>query len=122
MNENSPNENDVINYDRYNRIQAELNKARELKRSIEMMKLQQQAGGMTAGNAQENNMSQSASQTQDKGKARTLNNGHSILGDNDNRYGFINILIMALLVGFAGGAIMTAVYIFTALGNVTVSL
>ncbi len=65
----------------------------------------------------------SAAKNMESGKTLTLSNGHSILGDN-NKFngGFINLLIMALLAGFASGAIATAIYIFTTLSKVTVSL
>ena len=65
----------------------------------------------------------SSSKNMETGKTLTLSNGHSILGDN-NKFngGFTNMLIMALLAGFASGAIATAVYIFMNLGKVTINL
>ena len=66
---------------------------------------------------------QSPGQSQSNGKKMSLNNGHSILGDDTKKSnGFVSTLILSLLVGFAGGALTTAIYIFTALGKVTVSL
>jgi len=75
--------------------------------------------GANFGQTETNNVSKST----ERGKTLSLNNGHSILGDN-NKFngGFINMIIMALLAGFASGAIITAIYIFTNLGKVAVSL
>lgn len=64
-------------------------------------------------------MSNSSSKNMERGKTLTLSNGHSILGDNN---GFMNMLIMTLLAGFASGVIAMAIYIFINLGKVTVSL
>ena len=62
-------------------------------------------------------------QSQSTGKKLSLNNGHSILGEEAKKSnGFVNTLILSLLIGFAGGALATAMYIFTTLGKVTVSL
>ena len=67
--------------------------------------------------------SMSSGQSQSTGKKLSLNNGHSILGEETKKSsGFVSTLILSLLVGFAGGALATAIYIFTALGKVTISL
>lgn len=68
-------------------------------------------------------MANNQSKNMERGKTLTLSNGHSILGDNNKfNSGFINMVIMALLAGFATGVVATAVYIFMSLGKVTVSL
>lgn len=114
-----------MNGSKLEQIQANLKKAREIKQSI--ITLQQQANlqamQQAPYDAQGGNYGQEdiRSQVKSEGKTLSLNNGHSILGDS-NKGGFINTLIMALLVGFAGGAITTAIYIFINLGKVTVSL
>ena len=81
------------------------------------------AGG-TASNVVDINtgMANSTSKSQERGKVLTLSNGHSIYDDKKVSNGFINMVIMALLAGFASGAIATAIYIFINLGKVTISL
>lgn len=114
-----------MNGSKLEQIQANLKKAREIRKSI--AELQEEARlhaiAQTSTESQGLGESNSNSQVKSGGKTLSLNNGHSILGDN-NKFngGFINTLIMALLVGFAGGAITTAVYIFMNLSKVTVSL
>lgn len=66
--------------------------------------------------------SNEAAKSAEPAKVLTLSNGHSILGDNKFNGGFTNILVMALLAGFASGAIATAIYIFSNLSKVAVSL
>lgn len=56
----------------------------------------------------------------ERGKVYSLNNGHSILG-NDNLYpnGFSDRLLISLLAGFGLAAVAATVYIFTNLSKVT---
>ena len=90
---------------------------------IEQSKQEQMIEEIPSNNVSANQNMASKSNTVEKGKTLTLSNGHSILGDN-NKFngGFTNMLIMALLAGFASGAIATAVYIFMNLGKVTINL
>lgn len=68
-------------------------------------------------------MANNSSKSMEAAKVLTLSNGHSILGDNNkSTSGFINMVIMALLAGFASGVVAMAIYIFMNLGKVTVSL
>jgi hypothetical protein len=57
----------------------------------------------------------------ERGKTLTLNNGHSILGD-DKQSGFVNIILMLLFVSFMSGAVLSAIYILFNLGKFTFSL
>lgn len=113
-----------MNGSRLEQIQESLRKAREIKQNIANLQEQERLQALEqASSNQSFGESNSHSQTRTEGKTLSLNNGHSILGDNSKfNGGFINTLIMALLVGFAGGAITTAVYIFMNLSKVTVSL
>lgn len=108
-----------------NQIRQELNALQQRRRELVEQSYQEQSTVETPSSSIENDsgMANSQSKSMERGKALTLSNGHSILGDN-NRFngGFINLLIITLLAGFASGAIATAIYIFINLGKVTISL
>lgn len=108
-----------------NQIRQELAQLRSRRQQLIEQNRQEQMMQEMPSNPVENDpgMANSQSKNMERGKTLTLSNGHSILGDN-NRFnsGFINMVIMALLAGFATGAVATAVYIFMSLGKVTVSL
>lgn len=117
-----------MNGSKLEQIQANLKKAREIKQTIANLQEQARLQAMQQTSYDNQSVSDGGygnadSQVKSSGKTLSLDNGHSILGDNSKfNGGFINTLIMALLVGFAGGAITTAVYIFMNLSKVTVSL
>ena len=76
---------------------------------------------MTTNNGSFQNMNQSKEASM--GKTLTLSNGHSILGnDRDYPNGFSDRLLISLLAGFGFGVITAAVYIFTNISKVTISL
>ena len=54
-----------------------------------------------------------------RGKVLTLNNGHSILGNDNNMGGFTDRLWISLFTGFGLGVITAAVYIFMNLSKFT---
>ena len=121
-NENNNIDNEIeASMSRTMQIQEELKRAKaERERLIE---LYNQAIKEQNNTPVEQQPMQSPGQSQSNGKKMSLNNGHSILGDDTKKSnGFVSTLILSLLVGFAGGALTTAAYIFTALGKVTVSL
>ncbi|MCI9110674.1 MAG: hypothetical protein HFH47_02535 [Bacilli bacterium] len=116
-----------MNESRLSQIRREISELRKRRQEIVDQSQMEQATAQMPSNDMENNdlnqgMSNSQSKSMERGKVLTLSNGHSILGDNRFNGGFINMIIMALLAGFATGAIATAVYIFMNLGKVTVSL
>lgn len=85
----------------------------------------------TAGKNQEYNTPNTQMPSgQDRGRAKVLSDGHSYkenpmyenYNEQTRQSGFISLLIMALLSGFATGAIATAMYIFINLGKVTFTL
>ena len=120
-NENNNIDNEIeASMSRTMQIQEELKKAKaERQRLIELYNqaIQEQNNTPTE---QQPTQSPGKSQSNDKTLVRK---NHSILGDDTNKSnGFVSTLILSLLVGFAGGALTTAAYIFTALGKVTVSL
>lgn len=72
-----------------------------------------------------NNITQTPSNSQNQGKALSLNNGHSILGDNQyptNMGGFTDRLLISLLAGFGLGVIAAATYICINLSKTTIYL
>ena len=141
MNENNMfNENDELKQmpdtdleqvqNKIDNYRAEINRLQILKRSIENTQMN---GGTQP------RVNQNSGRGQSQGKQLTLNTGHnpshssipnsstnlSSAPDIDNNHrnaAFVTNLLLALLVGFAGGAIATAIYIFMNLSHVTVSL
>ncbi len=103
------------------RQRAEIEKAQLQEAQLQEQTMNQVASETPYENAG-SGMSNSSSKNVERGKSLTYNNKHSILGDNKNSSGFINMVIMALLAGFASGAIATAIYIFINLGKVTFTL
>jgi len=110
---------------RLNQIRNEIaelrNRRQQLLQQSRQEEMIQEMPSNTVDNGQ--GMANNQSKNMERGKTLTLSNGHSILGDNNKfNSGFINMVIMALLAGFATGVVATAVYIFMSLGKVTVSL
>lgn len=109
---------------RLNQIRQEINELRNRRQQLIEQSRQEQSIQEMPSNTVDSGqgMANSSSKNMERGKTLSLNNGHSILGDNKANNGFINMFIMTLLAGFATGAIATAIYIFINLGKVTVSL
>ena len=145
MNENNMfNENDELKQmpdtdleqvqNKIDNYRAEINRLQILKESIKNTQMDGGAQPL---------VNQNSGRGQSQGKQLTLNTGHNpshssipnsstnlsfapgnrdYFDNNHRNAAFVTNLLLALLVGFAGGAIATAIYIFMNLSHVTVSL
>lgn len=108
--------------DNIGKYRAEIERLKALKRNMEIQRRQMGQAPL---------VNQSTGRGQSQGKQMTLNTGHNPdhssipVIPNDTGHtngGFATNLIIALILGFASGAIATAVYIFMNLSKVVVSL
>ncbi len=143
MNENNVfNENDGLKQMPDTDLEQVQNRIDNYRREIE--RLRALKASMNAGQVnQQPLVNQNSGRGQSQGKQLTLNTGHNpshssipnsstnlsstpgnrdYFDNNHRNAAFVTNLLLALLVGFAGGAIMTAIYIFMNLSHVTVSL
>lgn len=143
MNENNVfNENDGLKQMPDTDLEQVQNRIDNYRREIERLGALKES--MNAGQVnQQPLVNQNSGRGQSQGKQLTLNTGHNpshssipnsstnlsstpgnrdYFDNNHRNAAFVTNLLLALLVGFAGGAIMTAIYIFMNLSHVTVSL
>lgn len=143
MNENNVfNENDGLKQMPDTDLEQVQNRIDNYRREIE--RLRALKASMNAGQVnQQPLVNQNSGRGQSQGKQLTLNTGHNpshssipnsstnlssapgnrdYFDNNHRNAAFVTNLLLALLVGFAGGAIATAIYIFMNLSHVTVSL